>query len=430
MKTKKFHGKVKVLEERENPFPDDLEGRLNAITNVVNTELKTLTLLHLDDKYVDGSEIRSRLIDTVGYKIYIPYSRSFRDYCSRSLLSIGTVAEGDIQIINARGSSEFTGYKLTEAGKKYGRPIAAFTLDYVSKTRKSMFEILGSTMSSGKTRAPLNRIKILEHLGNKGELRLSDLAKIFQTDDYTFIRENLRPLSKTGFVDYNSIGDVKGDNFVIYQWVKGKKPEDVKPYVGEPSLTEKVSEALFVMEHLNLEEARILVERKSKSDASDVLSYLVREGFAKRISEFTSDERSRTSLFESGKQFLNGWVEPVKEALQDGDSLTEMQRLYESLISDEQRFVDVSRTGIKLYTEISPQINRRPREETNRIIVRYISENLGCRPKEICKSLNLLSLSEYSAPLIQSGVLTKKKEGIATKYFVNKTKAREAGLLI
>tara|TARA_Y100000034_G_scaffold131521_1_gene192435 strand:- start:533 stop:1828 length:1296 start_codon:yes stop_codon:yes gene_type:complete len=422
-------GKIEILGERENPFPDDLEGRLNAITNIVNTELKALTLLHLDDRYASENEIRSRLRDTVDDRIYLPKNNSFGGYCFHSLLPIGAVAKGNIQITNARGLSEFIGYRLTEAGEKYGRPIAAFTLDYVSKTRKSMFEILGSTHSPGKTRAPLTRIEILEDLENKGELRMSDL-KVFQGNCINSKLIHIKALSEIGFVNFESVGDVEGKNFVIYEWIKEKNTKEVKPYMGNVSLTKDISEALSVIGHLNSEEARVLVDHEDISNVSNILSYLVREGFAKRISEFSKEERSRIMLLESGKQFLNGWVEPVKDALQDGESLIEMQRLYEDLINDDQRFGNVSRTGIELYTKISPQINRRPREETDRKIMEYLTNNSGCRPKEICENLNLSSLSHYLTPLIKSGVLTKKKEGRKTKYFVNETKAREVGLLI
>ena len=55
---------MRVIEHRENPFPEDLEGRLNAILNVVNTELKALTLLHLDDTPRSGQEIKARVRET------------------------------------------------------------------------------------------------------------------------------------------------------------------------------------------------------------------------------------------------------------------------------------------------------------------------------------------------------------------------------
>ena len=48
----------------EKKFPDDLEGRMSSVLNAVNTELKTVTLLHLDDRPADGIEIRDRIRDT------------------------------------------------------------------------------------------------------------------------------------------------------------------------------------------------------------------------------------------------------------------------------------------------------------------------------------------------------------------------------
>ena len=422
--------KTEILKERKNPFPDDLEGRLNGITNVVNNELKALAFLHLDDGYAGISEMKSRLKNTVGSGIYLPHSGVFGSYCSMSLFPIGAVAEGKIKISNSSGPKLSTCYRLTKAGKKYGRPIAAFTLDYVSRTGKSMFEILGSTHTSGKTRNPLNKIKILEYLENKGELKLSDLTELLQTNNNNFVLNNLKPLSKIGFIDYNSIGDVEGDSFIVYEWIKGKNSEEVKPWNHYVSLTKEIAETLSVMGNLNTKQVKILV---GAHKVSHILPHLVREGFARRVSEFTNEKKSKIRLLESGKQFLNEWLEPVKDALQNGESLSEMQKLYESLINDDQRFADVSRTGIELYTEISPGINKRSREETNREIIKYLIDHPGRRPKEISEELSLSNsniIYHSITPLIKSGILTKKKEGRKTKYFVDEKKAREAGLLV
>ena len=181
------------------------------------------------------------------------------------------------------------------------------------------------------------------------------------------------------------------------------------------------------MRNLNTKQVKILV---GAHKVSHILPHLVREGFARRVSEFTNEKKSKIRLLESGKQFLNEWVEPVKDALQDGESLIEMQRLYEDLINDEQRFADVLRTGIKLYTEISPGINRKLREETNKKIIECLINNPGIRPKQICEKLDLSHAPSYLTPLIKLGILTKKKEKSATRYFVDETKAREAELLI
>ena len=57
-------------------------------------------------------------------------------------------------------------------------------------------------------------------------------------------------------------------------------------------------------------------------------------------------------------------------------------------------------------------------------------DNPGIRPKQICEKLDLSHAPSYLTPLIKLGILTKKKEKSATRYFVDETKAREAELLI
>lgn len=48
---------MEVLSHEEKPFPpvEDLEGRLNAVFNIVNTELKSATMLVLDDNPAEAS---------------------------------------------------------------------------------------------------------------------------------------------------------------------------------------------------------------------------------------------------------------------------------------------------------------------------------------------------------------------------------------
>ena len=53
-------------EIKKNPFPNDLEGRLDALLSIVNTEFKSLTLLHLDTEHaLTKDEIRTRLKKTL-----------------------------------------------------------------------------------------------------------------------------------------------------------------------------------------------------------------------------------------------------------------------------------------------------------------------------------------------------------------------------
>jgi len=423
-------GRIEILEERENPFPDDVEGRLNAILNVVNTELKTLTLLHLDDRYANESEIKSRLRDTVGNGTYLPSNGSFGNYCLKSLFPIGAVAQGDIRITNARGPRHFAGYRLTEAGRKYGRPIAAFTLDYVSRTGMSMFEILRSTVSPGKTRAPLNRVKILKILESEGELRQADLVDFLNLDYFTPI--GVISLSEIGFINCESVGERrKNAHFVSYGWVHGKRSEEARTVASQVSLTKNIAEALFTSGELNRGEILQLLDNPHNPSVSSVISGLKEQGLVRIVSKWSVKEMSRIRLLEPGKRFLVEYIEPIEDSLQDGLFLSQTQEFYDSLVNDEQRFTDVSITGVESYRKVSPNIYKRPKEETNRRIIIYLIEKPGSRQKEIFRGLNLSSNpGTYLTPLIKLGILRKEKEGAAVRYFVDETKAREMGLLV
>src|SRR3989344_6805527 len=170
---------MEVVERKVKSFPDDLEGRLNSMLNVVNTELKSATLLHLDDSPTEPSEIRVRIRETIG-EGYLPIPSGFGAYCHHTLFPIGAVAEEMIR----RESVEavYPAYSLTEAGKIYGRPVSALALQYAVENQMSLFQILGSTASHGKTRCPLNRLNILKYLAEKGETGIAELGRAVTLD--------------------------------------------------------------------------------------------------------------------------------------------------------------------------------------------------------------------------------------------------------
>ena len=131
---------MEILEHHERPFPQDSDGRLGAFLNVVNTEFKLVTYLHLDDSPADGSEIRARIKKTIGRGAYFPQERCIEDYGHHTLFPIGLVAEERALFGEGR---EARCYRLTEAGRLY-KPLAALTLDYVVETNRSLFKILGN----------------------------------------------------------------------------------------------------------------------------------------------------------------------------------------------------------------------------------------------------------------------------------------------
>ena len=134
----------------EKPFPEKLEDRMAIVANGVNTELKAVTLLHLDDVPTEAGVIRARIMETIGGG-YLPHSAAFRAY-GTTLHKIALVAKETVA--RDTGEGEYVGYSLTEAGKKYGVPASVFSLRYAVEHEMSMFQVLGPTNSKGKSRAP------------------------------------------------------------------------------------------------------------------------------------------------------------------------------------------------------------------------------------------------------------------------------------
>ena len=408
---------MKVIAHREKPFPDDLEGRLNAMLNVVNTELKTVTLLHLDDTPADEYEIKARIRETVGKGCYLPTSGTFGGYCHNTLLPIGTVAEEEV--IKDTGENVYVGYKLTEAGKKYGLPISAFTLEYVAQSGQSMFSIFGSSHSHGKTRSPLNRIKILEALREKS-LREVDLEEILNLDTNPIIFA-LNSLAKIGFVQYDSVGEFqKGrKNISPYLWADGRNPEEAQGVKTYPIATKKVAK---LMQKVKKADRNKIAELTGFAPGvvSNILSGLERQGLLKRVRWRSREFLSEAVLLDPAREFLDRYFIPFKESISDGQALADMQESYEKLIQGSDSFNIYVRRVIDIYKQASPNINKRPIQETNERIISYLRRNPGKRPMDIGRIICLTNTPRYLIPLVKAGVLRKEKKGREVRYYVNK----------
>jgi len=130
-------GAEKIYEE--GSFPTDLEGRMGAVTNAVNSELKILTLLGMGDVFVNGRGIRRGIREIAGRGVYLPDPRAFSDYCLSSLHPMGFAEKEEI---STEGKVSISGYFLTEAGRDYGLPISAFSLVWGVDNEISMHRAL------------------------------------------------------------------------------------------------------------------------------------------------------------------------------------------------------------------------------------------------------------------------------------------------
>lgn len=354
-------------------FPKDLEGRLNAIVGgVVNSELKSATLLALDDVPADAEEIKARVREIAG-EGYLPRSTAFGSYCHNSFFPIGLVARESV--IRDEGGFEGIGYSLTDAGKKYGVPIAEFSLDWAVRNNWSLYEILGSTASPGKSRAPMNTIKILETLANKERnLRCTDLAEAIDLDN-AGVQRTVERLQKAGLVKFESVGALAKGKKAVYEWTGDVGVEDVESVKHLPTLTREVAE--LVAKKGQGEYSALAKEmKKYPVSVSGVLSGLERQGAVKRV-KFSRYVKSEVYLLDKGKGFIEDYVAPVKEFLSDVGVL-------DAGVGGE----DIRR-GIELYRVVSPNINQKDTSDRVTQVRSYLGGNPRATTREIAEGIGV-----------------------------------------
>lgn len=405
---------AREIQTREKPFPEDLEGRLNSILNVVNTELKTATILHLDDVPAEGKKIRRRLKQNIG-RNYLPQGRTFNNYCHATLLPIGMIAEE--VTIQEDAENVVVGYRLTEAGKKYGLPIAAFTLDWVYMHDQSLFEILGPTGSKGKSRSPENRIKILEELGKGNALREADLVRIIWNSKKGSLTSHLNQLKKTGLIQFDSCGEMNKP-IIVYRHMRDL--EDSERICGAKTFPRRIVKLLKEKGNLTTPEVTKILNVPERY-VTTTLSRLATKRVIGRGKWKGRVIQSRVNLTSKGKRFLEEYIDPIKDALDDGPWLNQMNETLGVLRQDNKIFGEYLRTAINLYRPLSPNLNKKSKEETDRKILDYITKHPeGTRPSELSKvfSLSFPATLWHLRHFMEERILRKERDGLAVRYFL------------
>lgn len=351
-----------------------------------------------------------------GKKVVLSSSNKLR-FCP------GTIVEYDPSLgfrtgeyVDFAGEDEaITCYRLTEAGKVYGRPIAAFALDYVFRTGRSMYQILGSTESHGKSRAPLNRVKILKEL-QKGKKRLVDLETELDLKA-SGVKTHLLKLKDIGFVEFDSCEQPnKGRATFSYSWVDGKKPSQVAPLTDYGNLSTTIAKKIAELGKSDpLEVSRVV--GCNYSNACRIISYLVKQGVV-TPKKWTVKAMSEAWLLPPGEKFLEEVSVPIEEALVDSPALQQMQNAYEDLVAS-QRSREVCRYATITHNKVSPYKNKKEGEETRGRILAYLIQNPGARPIEIGEYLQIQSIRHHLRGLVESKTIRKEKDKQAVRYYVN-----------
>jgi len=399
---------IEDLEERnEKLFPKDLEGRLEVVANAVNTEFKSVTLLHLDDIPRDYHEIKASIKGTRG-RGYLPNVRVFGRY-GDTLHDIALVAKQTI--IRDKADLQTIGYSLTEAGRIYGVPIASSALKWTVDNEISMYSVLGSTASRGETRSPYNRIRILELLGGSMR-RETDLVELISLRR-SCIFAHLIALSKVGFVRFDSVGDLPKGKFTFAR-VEEKDISEANLLLNRPDLTRRVIE--FVkrtdgeFDSYSIAKA---FDYKFLGHISGILCHLERQGFLERIFPWIGGEKlSEVEILDKGRRYLDEFVAPVREHLSCGNAIN---------VSFGDEFGSCVARGIELYKKVSPNVNKKNVNQRVEQIKDYLIKNPGATSNDIANNNNL---SLYRVRFYLSGLgemLRVEREGNRIGYFIKRS---------
>ena len=403
---------VRVLREEE--FPSDPEARFEAVFSAIgNSEAKCLTLLCLEQSVQTGWELHRRFLEA-SRRVWKTNRKLQANYCLKTLVPIGLVAEVDSLY---DGVAEYVvGFRLTEAGRKYGQPAAVFLLEKSKDLPYSLNKIFGQTARGrGETRSVLNRAAILSSLAkNPREQRTVDIAGELGLEP-TIVGSHLEHLSCLGLVDYQSVStEEKG--YASYELLKRADFSRVKSVRTLQNLTREVYRLLLELKAADAGQlAEILKSQfpKSKiatlkSEISRVLSGLSRQGVCQPQLFVGGKIQSRAEISKLGAQIAQELILPIKQALADD----------QRLLANWQAIPWQNFTAelIAKYKETSVHANSQARQEWMDKAMTIIAQNPGARPGEI-QTLLGRNTTDLLRILLEEGKVRKERQGKAVRYF-------------
>jgi hypothetical protein len=397
-----------------SPFPQDAEARFRVILSCLNTELKQACLLELEDYPRTYFEIAKRLVsDTT---ITLPSLQTFSTYFPDSFVPGGLATEERL----GRGFGlmrRFFG--VSKAGKKYGQPLAAYSLRFAVDNGISLYELLGQSQISRDSISPYNRIRIVE-LVSQGCGRMIDLmdALGLQIED---VRQHLDKLQQLGILKYGSLDLGRGET-KAYTWTPGRQPQEAKTVRELKSLTGRVADWLYRHRKGGRKEIAAALGHKHPTNISQVLVGLVEQGLAS--TPFASTDKSRISLLEGSSPFIY-FAQRVRNSLKEGVELSGMRAMLEEFVRDKKVRCKYLDAGLALYMETSPFLDARTAREREAQLLEFVRGYVsvhagGPRPVDVVKGLGWShgAVNVYLRSLIAKGALLKQRKGPAVRYRV------------
>ncbi|MBI2583418.1 MAG: winged helix-turn-helix transcriptional regulator [Candidatus Aenigmarchaeota archaeon] len=317
-------------------FPDDHEERLGAILDMANRERKSVTLLLLDENWRISPDIRDSWVDKIPGS-EPPDCTLIRNFSHFSLTPNGLAMEG---LWYHEGWMQ-RAWRITEEGKKFGWPAAAFSLQYAKQKGASLYSILGQTRSCGDEKSTYRRIKILEELyaGDSTIVELSGKLGIPRS----VVRRHLRRLEQTGLVSVESAADDNRRN--VYE----RNPENAgsfRPVSSLPRLTERVYVYFVHGGKGSCHEVARAIGYSHVGRVSVVLSGLERQKVL--FSHWKGKEKSRVEIAGEGRCFLSEYVNVLRNAMEEGAELSRLSDLHHEMRRSGTLWEHASH-GLRLY---------------------------------------------------------------------------------
>ena len=134
----------KVINKTLYRFSNNLDGRINAIMNCVNTETKLILLAFCFDENPKGYKVLRSELQKCASNSWTPYSDTVKTHCKSTFLPFGMIIEELFQFPNHPYPIKL--YRISPEDEKYGKPIAAF-LQEIQPTQKQTFPAVYKTLA-------------------------------------------------------------------------------------------------------------------------------------------------------------------------------------------------------------------------------------------------------------------------------------------
>lgn len=342
--TESFEQAPKITQKKESGFPKDVGGRMDAILGSFNIPTRASIML------IAGSKGDSNVdLDSLIKSLRDLLSGSEMDHIKRS-----TVLEhcrnlckaGFLKKEFALGSSgEETSFHVTEAGRKYGMPTAAYMLLYQLDHGFSLYPIFSRSQQSRheEYRVPWTRARILKSL-EEGPKRETDIFVEIKLPLKT-IGPSLPVLAEAGVIEYSAVTPQTYKTQVEYKLLEDHVPlSDLKStkqtiFRSEIILKETARISLSlkdknipitaanILQHFPEEvKARWTNSKTLQHEISRALSDLTRQNFLKRGMFRGGETQSNAALTEKGIIVLD-LIHALENSCKDGPELLELQNV-------------------------------------------------------------------------------------------------------